>query len=159
MQQFTVPQFIDVEDKIIGPITARQFIIMLAGGLLIAICYKLFDFTLFLSLGIMIFCVCGVLAFFKVNGMPFHFFILNFLETLGRPGLRVWNNLATGFTASREADEIIRPPTPVQPIKVYAASRLAELALIVDTRGAYRGEAEEENSPADFSGSAGKAAK
>ena len=45
MQQFTVPQFIDVEDKIIGPITTRQFVIMLAGFTLIGISYKLFDFS------------------------------------------------------------------------------------------------------------------
>ncbi|KKS92044.1 MAG: hypothetical protein UV69_C0039G0006, partial [Parcubacteria group bacterium GW2011_GWE2_43_12] len=32
MQQFVVPQFIDVEDKIIGPITVRQFIIIMVGG-------------------------------------------------------------------------------------------------------------------------------
>ena len=102
-------------------------------------------------LGMIIFAVCGVLAFFKVNGMPFHFFILNFLETLGRPGLRVWNNLTTGFTESREADEVVRPPTPVQPVKVYAASRLADLALIVDTRGAYRGEEEEKELSVKFS--------
>ena len=48
MQQFVIPQFIDVEDKIIGPITVRQFIIMLAGGGLVFISYKLSDFTLFL---------------------------------------------------------------------------------------------------------------
>ena len=51
MQQFTVPQFIDVEDKVIGPITVRQFIIMLAGFLAIAICYKLLDFAAFIVAG------------------------------------------------------------------------------------------------------------
>ena len=35
MQQFTVPQFIDVEPKIIGPITTRQFLIFLAAGLML----------------------------------------------------------------------------------------------------------------------------
>ena len=42
MQMFTVPQFIDVEDKIIGPITTRQFIICLVGlGLLVLAAYLL----------------------------------------------------------------------------------------------------------------------
>ena len=48
MEQFTVPQFIDVEDKVIGPITVRQFIILLFGGGFIFIAYRLSDFVLFL---------------------------------------------------------------------------------------------------------------
>ena len=91
MQQFTVPQFIDVEDKIIGPVTARQFIIMLAGFMLIAISYKIFSFNLFIGIGMAIFGTSGTLAFLKINGMPFHFFILNFTQTTRRPGLRVWD--------------------------------------------------------------------
>ncbi len=77
MQQFTVPQFIDVEDKIIGPVTTRQFIIMLSGALLIAVCYKLFDFSLFVTVSILIILIFGTFAFIKVNGRPFHLFILN----------------------------------------------------------------------------------
>ena len=141
MQQFTVPQFIDVEDKIIGPITARQFIIMLTGSLLVAICYKLFDFTLFLSLGVIIMAICGVLAFFKVNGMPFHFFVLNFVQTLRRPGLRVWNNaLQRTDIGFNEKEAKVMPEISRAPARAYSGSRLAELSLIVDTRGAYKGE-------------------
>ena len=139
MQQFTVPQFLDVEDKIIGPITARQFIIMLSGFALIALCYRIFDFALFLFLGILIFAVSGVISFFKINGMPFHFFILNFTQTLSRPGLRVWNNAILNLNIRLE-DEKIKIKEEMIPTKVKAhASRLAELSLIVDTRGAYKG--------------------
>lgn len=145
MQQFTVPQFIDVEDKIIGPITVRQFVIMLAGFTLIGISYKLFDFSLFLTMGILIFIIFGVFAFVKINHMPFHFFVLNFIQTLRRPGLRVWNNalqiVDIGF---KEKDVKVAPEIPQAPAKVYSGSRLAELSLIVDTRGAYPGEENEE---------------
>ena len=34
--RFTVPQFIDVEDKIFGPLTTRQFLIMLVVGATLA---------------------------------------------------------------------------------------------------------------------------
>lgn len=43
MLQFTVPQFIDVEDKIIGTITVRQFIILLVAAILIAVSYRVLD--------------------------------------------------------------------------------------------------------------------
>jgi hypothetical protein len=141
MQQFTVPQFIDVEDKIIGPITTRQFVIMLAGFTLIGISYKLFDFSLFLTVGILIFAIFGIFAFLKINGMPFHFFVLNFVQTLRKPGLRVWNNALQRIDIGpKEKEAKVMPEISRAPARAYSGSRLAELSLIVDTRGAYKGE-------------------
>lgn len=144
MQQFVVPQFIDVEDKIIGPITIRQFIVILAGSLIIAISYKLFDFSLFVVFGLLTFTIAGVFAFLKINGRPFHYFVLNLFQTFKRPRLRVWHN---GFSLTSDNYGIEESSfTPVVPAvfnKHYTASRLAELSLIVDTKGAYQGEGEE----------------
>jgi hypothetical protein len=143
MQQFTVPQFIDVEAKVIGPITSRQFIIILAGFIIISISYKLFDFSLFLTIAILTLIISGTFAFAKINGRPFHFFILNFIQTIKRAKLRVWNNAVGKIDYDYEKDETetaveILPPS----VKHYTTSRLAELSLIVDTGGAYRGEEE-----------------
>lgn len=143
MQQFTVPQFIDVEDKIIGPVTTRQFIIVLAGCLLIAVCYKLFDFSLFVTVAVVILGLCGTFAFARVNGRPFHFFVLNIIQTLKRPKLRVWHKREKAVQMVEEIEEKQYMPA-VGPLKHYTASRLSELSLIVDTKGAYRGEAEGE---------------
>lgn len=139
MQQFVVPQFIDVEDKIIGPVTTRQFIIMLAGFLIIGVSYKLFDFSLFITFGIFVFIISGVIAFLKINGRPFHFFILNLFQTVKRPKLRVWHALSVMPDYGLEK-KIYSLPSKAAPEKHYTTSRLAELSLIVDTRGAYRGE-------------------
>ena len=43
MDRFVAPQFIDVEDRIIGPITTRQFIIMVIGGVVVFVAYKILD--------------------------------------------------------------------------------------------------------------------
>jgi hypothetical protein len=140
MLQFTVPQFIDVEDKIIGPVTTRQFIIMLTGSIFIVLAYKLFDFTMFLAAGISILAVSGVIAFLKINGMPFHFFLLNFLQTMARPGLRVWYKVVERETADTDKETVISGGRlTAVPAKPFPASRLTELALIVDTKGAYQG--------------------
>ncbi len=138
MQQFTVPQFIDVENQIIGPITTRQFMILLAAAITIGISYKLFDFSLFVTVGVITLIVAATFAFVKINGRPFHLFVLNTIQTWRRPGLRVWNNQGLII----EQAEKIAPVTAYQPgaPKVYQKSRLAELALIVDTKGRYKGE-------------------
>lgn len=141
MQQFTVPQFIDVEDKIIGPVTARQFIIMLTGFMIMAICYRIFDFSLFLFSSIIIFAVSGIIAFFKVNGMPFHFFMLNFTQTFKRPKLRVWNCSLEEIKEYYEGETSKKKEEgPIVPQKIFDKSRLSELALMVDTQGVYKGD-------------------
>ena len=78
MQQFTVPQFIDVEDKIFGPITVRQFVIMLVCFMVSAIAYRLADFALFLLLTLFFFITGGIIAFFRINGRPVPYFFLYF---------------------------------------------------------------------------------
>lgn len=145
MQQFTVPQFIDVEDKIIGPVTTRQFVIMLSTCILIAICYKIFDFELFIVIGLVLFGIGGVFSFLKINGRPFHFFVLNFIETLKRPPIRIWSNKSeTPFMVGDDVINIdVQKPAP-GPHKAFSRSRLAQLSLIVDTHGAYR-EGEEDD--------------
>ncbi len=143
MQQFTVPQFIDVEDKIIGPITTRQFIIMLSGFALIGISYKIFDFSAFIVVGLSIFAISGIFSFAKINGSQFHLFVLNLIQTLKKPGLRVWNHTIgkseAEYAEYKEIETKELEQASLPPDKHYTISRLAELALIVDTKGVYKG--------------------
>lgn len=134
-----MPQFIDVEDKIIGPITTRQFIILLAGAFIIGISYKIFDFSLFITVGLLTFALSGVFAFLRINGRPFHYFILNLWQTLKRPKLRIWYYVISKDNYRDDKENFVVPAARL-PEKHYTASRLAELSLIVDTKGAYRGE-------------------
>ena len=146
MQQFTIPQFIDVEAKIMGPITTRQFVLILFGAIVGAISYRLFDFSLFLTASILTFIMVGLFGFAKINSRPFHLFVLNFIQTIKKPKLRVWNNAKSKTETSMKEDEIAPKPEEVVPVKHYTTSRLAELSLIVDTGGAYKGEDAKEGS-------------
>lgn len=139
MQQFTVPQFIDVEDKIFGPITTRQFLIILASSIVVAISYKIFDFSLFVLVLIIVSLFCMLFAFARVNGRPFHFFVLNFIQTVKRANLRVWNNNSSEMIIE-QMDAIIEKPVNHAQAPSIPTSRLDELSLIVDTSGAYMGE-------------------
>jgi len=140
MQQFTVPQFIDVESKIIGPITTRQFLIILISAILIGLCYRLFDFPLFLLCAILIAIVAALFSFIKINGRPFHFFVLNMVQTIRRPRLRIWNNSESSNLVEDKTKLDNLPEVRPMVKKYYKKSRLAEVALIVDTKGRYKGE-------------------
>lgn len=136
MQQFTVPQFIDVEDKVIGPLSVRQFIIMLVDFGLVFAAYKLFDFSLFLFSSIIIVVVGFTFAFIKINGASFHYFLLTLLQTFKRKNLRVWNKVsdyeAIDLVPIYKEEELARPEV--------SGSRLSRLALVADTKGYYSGE-------------------
>jgi len=136
MQQFTVPQFIETEDKIIGPVTTRQFLIMMFCFIWIGIFYKLFDFSLFITASIFWFALWVIIAFVKINGRPFHFFILNIIQTLKRPGLRIWQQIES--TEEEILEDIVEKKEyiPKEP-RALTTSRLTELSLIVDTAGTY----------------------
>ncbi len=139
MQQFTVPQFIDVENKIIGPLTTRQFLIILAAAILGGISYRVFDFSLFLTIAIILFLISILFSFVKINGRPFHYFILNILQTARRPKKRVWNKI-TNNKPDDFIPEIVKSEEKAPIKELYKKSRLAELSLIVDTKGRYKGD-------------------
>jgi hypothetical protein len=69
--RFQVPQFIEVEDKIFGPLTFKQFVYLGGGG---GICLILFIFLPNFLAGIIALPVAAfalALAFYKVNEKPF----------------------------------------------------------------------------------------
>ncbi|MFH0987935.1 MAG: PrgI family protein [Parcubacteria group bacterium] len=136
-QQFMVPQFIDVEDKIIGPVTTRQFVIMLAAVLVVFLFYKLFSFVYFVFGAFVVLGIAAVLAFALVNGRPVHYFLLNFLQTSKRPHLRIWNKTAYEENVNVVSSAIKEVPKPVVVQKDKSKSRLSDLTLIVNTGGVY----------------------
>ncbi len=141
MQQFIVPQFIDIESKILGPITVRQFIISLIGGFFIVISYKLFDTGLFVLSFIFISAIVIVFGFIKVNGVRFHIFLGNFITSVIRPNIRVWrpgvydqDDALSDINVFDKTESSSKPDSQ----KKLTKTRLQELALIVDTGGMYK---------------------
>ena len=139
--QYTVPQFIDVEDKILGPLSIRQFLILLVGILVDVALWKLLRFIPFLLTGVPIFTISIIFTFAKVNGMPFHFFVLNLIQSLRKPKLRVWDKKLSDAELRQYMVAPPAMPTPPPPRKAApAGSRLQELTLLVNTGGAYKPE-------------------
>lgn len=144
-EQFVVPQFLDVEAKIIGPITARQFIILLAVVLVEFIIYSIFLSVVFMILlGLPVLVLGIVFAFARVNGQPFHYIALNMVQTLRRPGLRVWDKKLTDQEIKTRMVKKPEPHPPSVPKKrTMERSKLSELSLVINTGGVYSPDEEE----------------
>jgi hypothetical protein len=90
--QFQVPQFIEVEDKIFGPLTFKQFI-YIGGG--VGACYLLWRTLPIFLAGPLILAVGGsaaALAFFQYNGRPFILAVENAFYYMVHTKLYLWNN-------------------------------------------------------------------
>lgn len=88
--QFSVPQFIDVRDKIFGPFTIQQFLYVVAAVGLGLTEYFLFSVPVFVILVIPTAAFFLAMAFYQVNGRPFYFFLANGLNFLIHPTNRIW---------------------------------------------------------------------
>lgn len=90
LASYKVPQNIDMEDRIVGPLTMLQFVYLLIGGMIIYVSWMTFDFSLFMvvALPVGFFTLC--MAFLKVQDQPFSKFITATLLYLTKPKTRVW---------------------------------------------------------------------
>jgi hypothetical protein len=143
MEQVTVPQFIENEDKIMGPITVRQFAIVFIDCLLIFAFYKILPLAFFIPIGIILALLGGIVGFLKINGQAFHFFVLNMTRAVMHPPLMVWKK---EFDIARMEAETAEKKEKVETFTRQRVSdqRMAELLLVVDTGGIYQGAQEED---------------
>lgn len=82
--RFSVPQFIDVEDKIFGPLTFKQFVYLVGGGGMMFLCYTFLPWYLYIPLGLGLGGLAFGLAFVKVNEKP----LINTIEAMFNYGIR-----------------------------------------------------------------------
>ena len=69
--QFKVPQFLDIEDKIFGPFTFREFVYLAGGAGLCFVLYKLLGFLLGIIPILAVAGLSGALTFYRPNNKPF----------------------------------------------------------------------------------------
>jgi hypothetical protein len=89
--QFQVPQFLDVEDKVIGPLTIKQFLYICGGAGLTYLSYRLIPWMVIAIIPMFGFAVLGgMLAFYKHNNKPFVFLIESAFNYIQSSRLYVW---------------------------------------------------------------------
>lgn len=139
MQQFVVPQFISVESKIFGPVTVRQFLILLVAGGLIFIFNRLFELYLFALLTLITGGIALIIAFVKVRGQTFHYFLLNFVIYQKRTNERIWNKIYTDAELNALRKEGMLEEEIVEEAKKRPTrSHIRQLSLQVNTGGYYQ---------------------
>lgn len=131
--QFQIPQFIEVEDKIFGPLTFRQFIYLAGGAGAAYLLYRVMPLFMALPfIGIFV-GLAAALAFFQYNGRPFILAIEHGFSYILRSKLYLWNNERKRRTASA-----VKAEEPHDKGQIYipklSESKLHELAWSLDIK-------------------------
>ena len=88
--QFEVPQFIEIEDKIFGPLTWRQFLYVGGGGLMVAVLFLTMPLIVFILIGLPIAGLSFALAFYPINNRPFSHLLEAIWNFLSRSRVYHW---------------------------------------------------------------------
>ncbi|MCW1888489.1 MAG: PrgI family protein [Candidatus Moranbacteria bacterium] len=129
---FNVPQFIDVEDKIAGPLTWRQILWMIGMGAVLMILYGIFNTATFFILAIPVIIVFALFAFYRPNGISMIEFVMHGFLFLFQPKVAVWERPVNhGFSAAREPEKI-EEVAPQSAIKKFDGSKVHQIAEILD---------------------------
>ena len=89
--QFKVPQFIDIEDKVFGPFTFRQFLYLAGGAGLVYLSFKLLPIFISLIVAPVFGALALALTFFKYNDKPFINVLESFFRYYIRSRLYLWH--------------------------------------------------------------------
>jgi hypothetical protein len=142
--QYKIPQNVGIEDKIVGPFSLRQ-LIMVAGGVgvswvLFAIMSKLYELN-FIEYGVI--ALPGLLsvafALVRVNDQTLMKYIILLMEFSMKPKKRLWDHRGIAFLVSPDFGEIYtNEPSAMSASmteKSKQASNLRRLSLVLDSGG------------------------
>ncbi|MBI4119753.1 MAG: PrgI family protein [Parcubacteria group bacterium] len=115
MAQFQVPQFIETEDKIVGPLTLKQFLYLAAAG---GIAFLLFFFVklwLWLIFAAIFGFIAAMFAFIRINGQPLATILYRALKYYWQPRLYLWQKKRAEETEREAPEEEIETEGPIRP--------------------------------------------
>lgn len=139
--QFKIPQNVQMADKIVGPLTMKQLIIVAVGGGIDYFLYlslaKVYVLTVWIAPVAIIALITLAVAFVKIQGMSFIEYILFALEFYVKPRHRVWAQGAGDVFVSitlpkpKTKDQLAQEKQEQKAPKDI--SKLDELSKILDT--------------------------
>lgn len=127
-----VPQYLDIEDKIIGPLTLKQFVYLLLGAGALFLLFNLLKLSVFIIVAIPIGILIFLVTFYKIGNQKFSQFVLSLLKFLGRPNIYTWKKLSPKKPDEEPMPKIIEKAKPAK--KAPKESGLEEVQWKVELK-------------------------
>ncbi|MEN9649165.1 MAG: hypothetical protein RL094_132 [Candidatus Parcubacteria bacterium] len=129
--KYQVPQFIEVEDKIFGPLTFRQFVYLAGGAAICFMAYKLLPLIVSVFIIVPMGGLSIALAFYKVNNRPFIDVIEAGFKFFLTSKLYVWRKIDKK-PEEKSVEDIKKELNPLVGVPRLSNSKLKDLAWSLD---------------------------
>lgn len=126
--QYQVPQFIEIEDRVIGPLTIKQFLYLAGGAGMSFIIYTYIPLYVAIILIAAIIVLTLALAFYKVNNKPFIDFLEAAFTYYTKQNLYIWKK----EEKKPEAKIVEETVSPQLYVPRLSESKLKELSWSLD---------------------------
>lgn len=134
--RFEVPQFIEIEDKIFGPFTWRQFVYLGGGVGMGIVTFLVFPKIIFALVGLPLAGLGFLLAFYPVNNRPFSVFLESVFTFYRGRRMYHWKKKndtiyrgdPSGYTPQSLSATLKKPTAPVN--NINSLSRRLELTAL-----------------------------
>ena len=134
--QFSVPQFIESESKIAGPLTFRQVLYLTGGGIVVMVSYFSLaetNPTVFAIITFFAILFATAFAFVKIGGFSLNVFLKNFVAFIVSSKIYLWKQrvIAPKIIPRHAIEQKGAEKTPG--LKFKNRSRLNELSVQIET--------------------------
>lgn len=126
-----VPQFVDIEDRIVGPLTAKQLGWLALGGVILLVLWSILSIGAFIVSAVFVAILFVGLAFYRPYNQTLLSFILSSVGFLFKPKMYIWKRLPD--KEIRKIVEKEEAPTVIQR-KDINEEKLREISKLLDTK-------------------------
>lgn len=128
--QYSVPQFLNVEDKIVGPFTGKQTLFLVAGFLILIVSMTFFNTVFFIIITIFIIPLTLAFAFWKPKGVTVARLLTNIINFYTATHVYIWRREPNLMMYKMTQKKVSK--TSFEEKKV-SKRRIRELAWLLDT--------------------------
>ena len=125
--QFKVPQFIDIEDKLFGPFTFKQFAYLAGGAGMVFVIYKLLPIYFAIPIILPVAGLALLLTFYKINGQNFIYYLQASIVYVTKSKLYIWKQTLRKAEPKKEDTSEARTMIPT-----LSESKIRDLAWSLD---------------------------
>ncbi len=130
--RYQIPQFIEIEDKLFGPLTLKQFIYLAGGAGFAIVAYLLLPLSIALVVIVPVVAFALALAFYKINNKPFIFVLEAAFKYVLHPKLYIWHQETKTVNPEKKAEDAVSSAF----IPKLSNSKLKDLTWSLDTKEA-----------------------
>jgi hypothetical protein len=131
--RFTVPQFIEHEVKIVGPLTFKQFIFFFVAGAVCFILYFVLPRSVFLIVCLLLGGGAITLAFLRIEGRPLPTILGNFLKFTISPKMFIWRKAESPIMVFKKEEAKKEEAKEEElPLKIAEKSQLKKIKTQIE---------------------------